>query len=734
MTPEIKVGPPELTLHQGYAILVSGPDGQIPPNEQKGLFFLDTRLISDWSIAADGVAFKLLNGGVMAPNAARVYFTNAEIKSLKGKIADSTLQLVLGRHIDGGVHEDLELVNHASETAEFNLEISIRNDFADIFEVKARNVTRRGEIQVAWSSEDETLTTTYRNKGFSRAVRIRAVDGSTPMTYANGRLSFKVKLAPGASWRACLLYDLADGDDWLPAPKPCTLQYMRTDAVRRREKWQSEVLKIDSSNRTFAATYAQAVNDMGALRLPIDGTDHIRFVPAAGLPWFVALFGRDSLVISLQSSIVHPEFALGALRVLAKWQATTRNDYHDASPGKIHHELRRGELAFFDLIPHTPYYGTADATALYLITLHSVWQSTGDMEVLKTHLGTAERCLEWIDQYGDLDGDGFQEYERRSSAGLDNQSWKDSGEAVVNPDGSMVKAPKALCELQGYVYDAWLRMAQVYDALERPEKALSLRRKAKALFRHFNEVFWSDTEGYYAYALDGDKKPSFSVASNPGQCLWSGIVPPDRAKKVAERLMRADMWSGWGIRTLSADHKSFNPFKYQVGAVWPHDNGFIAQGFKRYGFHEETCKVAEAIIQAANYFDSDQLPELYAGTQKDASNFPVQYLGANVPQGWAAGSIFALLQAMLGLQADAPNDRLYVDPALPEWLPDLVVRDLRIGKMVFDITFTRKASGRTDFKVTKGPKGAVVRRSMVAWSRQLAAKRRVPKTKAKTGS
>ena len=241
---------------------------------------------------------------------------------------------------------------------------------------------------------------------------------------------------------------------------------MSSEAARAQKLWKKSVLKVETNNDTFATAFAQAVDDMSALRLPIEGTDQMQFVPAAGLPWFVALFGRDSLIISLQNAIVHPEFARGALLVLARWQATERDDYRDAEPGKIHHELRRGELAHFKLIPHTPYYGTADATPLYLITLHSAWMCTGDRTLLTKHLDTAERCLDWIDRYGDRDGDGFQEYQTRSPVGYENQGWKDSGDAVMNVDGSLVKGPKALCELQGYVYDAWLRMAQIYDALD----------------------------------------------------------------------------------------------------------------------------------------------------------------------------------------------------------------------------------------------------------------------------
>jgi len=338
-------------------------------------------------------------------------------------------------------------------------------------------------------------------------------------------------------------------------------------------------------------------------------------------------------------------------------------------------------------------------------------------------MDTAERCLEWIDKYGDRDGDGFQEYQTRSPVGYDNQSWKDSGEAVINPDGTNVKGPKALCELQGYVYDAWLRMAQIYDALEKPDRAEALRKKAAALYEKFNADFWNEEAGFYALALDGDKKQVLSIASNPGQCLWSGIVPPQRARRIADRLMLRDMWSGWGIRTLSANHKSFNPYHYQIGAVWPHDNGFIAQGMKQYGFDAEACRVAEAITRVADFFELDQMPELYAGTQQTPGSFPVQYLGANVPQGWAAGSMFAVLQAMLGFQPDAPNGMLYIDPTLPNWMPELTVRDLKLGHQSFDIRFTRDGA-HTAFEILKGPAERVARRSMTEWDKLLRGKSR----------
>ena len=342
------------------------------------------------------------------------------------------------------------------------------------------------------------------------------------------------------------------------------------------------------------------------------------------------------------------------------------------------------------------------------MTLHAAWRATGDRELLEQNLQTAEGCLAWIDKYGDRDGDGFQEYQTRSPVGYENMAWKDSGDSVMYPDGTLVKGPKALCELQGYVFDAWMRMAEVFDALGKPERATELRTKAAALYARFNEAFWDEELGFYAYALDGDKKKVLSVASNAGHCLWSGIVPPERAKRVVERLMAPDMWTGWGIRTLSADHRAFNPYNYQTGSVWPHDNAIIAMGFKLYGFAAEAARIAHDVSVAASHFLLNQLPELYTASERTESNFPVQYIGANVPQAWAAGSVFMLIQALLGFLPDAPRKKLYVDPALPLWLPDLTVRDLRIGKHKLDMRFWREG-GETAFEVTKGDASLVER-------------------------
>jgi glycogen debranching enzyme len=710
---KVQVGPQQISLHQGQTVLITEPDGQINWPSDKGLYFFDTRVISSWVIYANGEPWKLLNGGAVTHYAARIHLTNPRIPTMDGIIPERTLGLVVSRSISGGMHEDLDITNNSMKRIRFQLEIVLRCDFADIFEVKSGNIVRRGRIITKWSQTKQQLRTVYRNGNFARAVTVTSGSRRANAVYANGRLSFEVDLDSGETWHCCLLYTLEDGKRTFPPLEDCADQHQKTHHAEALSDWLQSVLKIRCSNEEFYRLYRQALEDMAALRLPIVGTDHMVFLPAAGLPWFVAPFGRDSLIVSLQNMLIYPDFARGSLDILGSLQAREQDDYRDAEPGKILHEIRYGELAHFKLIPHTPYYGTADATPLYLITLNAAWRATGDRALLERHLETAEGCLSWIDDYGDRDGDGFQEYQTRSPVGYENMGWKDSGDSVVYPDGSLVKGPKALCELQGYVYDAWLRMSEVFDELGKPGRARELRTKAAALFKRFNEDFWDEELGFYAFALDGEKKKVLTVASNPGHCLSSGIVPPDRAAKVVKRLMAPDMWSGWGIRTLSALHPAFNPYNYQTGSVWPHDNAIIALGFKRYGFGAEAARIARDISGTASHFLFNQLPELYTALDRDETNFPVQYLGANIPQAWAAGSVFALMQAMLGFRPDAPRGKLHVDPLLPEWLPDLTIFDLRVGKHRFDIRFWRD-SGQTHFEVLKGDPKAVERRSFGA--------------------
>jgi len=700
MAIEVAVGPPLITINRGDTFVLSEPDGCITPYTDQGIYFRDTRYVSNYEIFADGERWLLQNSGAVAYYASRAYLTNPRIVTEYNEIQPATLSLILDRAVSDGIHEDFEIHNYSMRRVRFCFELSLRTDFADIFEVKAKRLVRKGNVATEWRPESSELISTYEHNGFRRSLVSRLIRSGSAATYSNGRISFLVDLQPRASWHTCCQHMFSGMEEARSGLDGCVHLLRDAESAIEREltDWKKVTTSVTTSNEDVYRLFRQSVEDMAALRLPQMGEAQNEFIPAAGVPWFVTVFGRDSLIVSLQNLIVYPDFARGALSVLGKLQASETDDYRDAQPGKILHEIRFGELAERKLIPHTPYYGTADATALYLITLCEAWNWLGDDNLFLQQQAVAKKCLEWIDRYGDMDGDGLQEYQTRSSHGYENMAWKDAGDSVMYPDGSPVRGPKALCELQGYTYDAWLRMASAFEHFGQVEEARRLRHKAADLREKFEQLFWCEQNGFYAYALDGDKKQVQTVASNPGHLLWSGIVGRERAARVVKRLMEPDMWSGWGIRTLSAQNPAYNPFSYQNGSVWPHDNGIIAMGFKRYGFAKEAAMIARDISEAASYFVFHRLPELYAGTKREPESFPVQYLGANVPQAWAAGSVFHLLRAILGLNADAHKKTLYVDPVLPHWLSDITLHKLRVGASTATLRFW-KENDKTRYEV-----------------------------------
>jgi glycogen debranching enzyme len=702
MSVEISVGPPVLTINQGSTFMVTDLNGEIDADSEAGVFATDTRFVSYYAIFANGRPWLRLSSSATTYHTARIYCMNQLFATEAGEVPEGTLALVIARTVGEGIHEDLDVTNYGRTPVQFNLEIALRSDFADLFEVKAHRFVRRGHIVTAWDERRGELTTAYSHRDFHCRFLYRLSDSGSSPAHANGRITFELQLRPGATWHSCADYVFVHGPRVRAPTRRCPRHPSDTTVDDLQRQWLHQATTLTSANEDVHRLYRQSVEDMGALRLYDHDFAPDVWVPAAGVPWFVTIFGRDSLIVSLQNMLVHAGFARGVLKKLAELQATALDDWRDAEPGKIPHEIRFGELAQAKQIPHTPYYGTADATPLYLIVLHEAWKWLGDAALLREYRDVAVRCLEWIDQFGDLDGDGFQEYRTRSPQGYEDMGWKDAGDAVVYPDGTLVKQPKALCELQGYVFDAWLRMAEVFEVLGEPERARRLRQKAFDLQAHFEARFWCEDLGCYAYALDPSKQPVRTVASNAGHVLWSGIASAEHAARVAERLLQEDLWSGWGIRTLSAHNPAYNPFSYQRGSVWPHDNGLIALGLKRYGFSAEAARVFHDISEAASHFASYRLPELYAGMSRRPGTFPVQYRGANVPQAWAAGSVFHLLQAILGLQADAPNHCLSVDPQLPPWVPEITLRGLAVGQARLDLRFWREgdhtrweASGQT---------------------------------------
>jgi glycogen debranching enzyme len=709
MALEVTVGPPVLTINNGTTFLVTELDGSITHDSDQGLYSRDTRYLSGYQLYINGQRWVLLNSGAIAHYASQTHLVNPRVVTEAGVILPGTVGLRLSRTLADALHDDLDIRNYSSKHLHFILEVLIRSDFADLFEVKAKELTRRGHIESEWKGDHQELATHYSVRDFHRRLVVR-LESDSGAVYANGRISFEIDLPPGRAWHACCKYDLVANDTVSVAHDSCSHAHETLESAHSLAHWRQVTTQVTTPNEEFYRLYRQSVEDMAALRLPRDEEHPEDLLTAAGVPWFVAVFGRDSLIASLQNIIVYPDFARGTLQRLGDLQAAEVDAYRDAEPGKIPHELRRGELAHFKRVPHTPYYGTADATILYIIALLEAWKWLGDDALFPHHKEVVLRCLEWIDRHGDRDGDGFQEYQTRSEHGYENMGWKDAGDSVVYPDGTLVKGPKALCELQGYVFDAKLRLADGCDYFGDRQMAERLRREAAELRERFDEHFWCDDIGYYAYALDGDKKPVKTIASNAGHLLWSGIVRPDRAERVVRRLLEPDMWSGWGIRTLSEKNPAYNPFSYQNGSVWPHDNGIIAMGFKRYGFAKEAAMVARDISAAASFFVFHRLPELYAGVKRETGTFPVQYLGANVPQAWAAGSVFHLLRALLGLDADAHQKKLYIDPDLPRWLPEITLHKLRVGKARIDLRFWRDGEATRHEMLAVDGKLAVERR------------------------
>ena len=452
--------------------------------------------------------------------------------------------------------------------------------------------------------------------------------------------------------------------------------------------WERGTTKAVSDHELFNLVIKRSVSDLRLLVNEGPGPNE-RYV-AAGVPWFSTLFGRDSLITAFQALAFRPQIAVETLQVLADHQATEIDDWRDAEPGKILHELRTGEMARSGELPHTPYFGSVDSTPLFLILLGATFDWTGDRAMVDRLWPNALAALSWIDTYGDRDGDGLVEYQRRSDGGLVNQGWKDSSDAIRDRTGREAVAPIALAEVQGYVFDGKRRMAGLARMRGEADLAARLDREAEALRVRFEEAFWVEDQRYYAMAVDGDKRVADAIGSNAGQCLWTGIVSPERAKDVMDRLLQPEMFSGWGIRTYASGQPGYNPIGYHTGTVWPHDTSLIAAGLKRYGFDDESNRLVSQVLEAAQRFPDYRLPELFCGFDKSDATTPVPYPVACSPQAWAAGASFLFLETMLGLRAHADRGELELThPHLPDWLGKVTLTDLRVGDASVDLLFHR---------------------------------------------
>ncbi|HSS60906.1 MAG TPA: glycogen debranching N-terminal domain-containing protein [Candidatus Limnocylindrales bacterium] len=705
---------PSVKINHGATFLVTDQQGNIPASADGdyGLYSADTRFVSRHELRLNGKRPDSVASARLSFRHARWHMIADSIAGADGDMREARVAITVDRLLSlHQMHEDLAMHTYARAPVTVLLEIALESDFADLFEVRYRSWLRRADLNTWWVGPN-SLESRYQNQDFVRRCLVRAPTLAPGIRYANGALRIPVDLEPGKEWRMCLQYDLLTTDEQLPElAERCVFEPGAEDPMGQARSWQTSVSQIEPSDIRLQFAYERALEDFAALRLHEQESSLDRWMPAAGLPWFMALFGRDSLIASIQAMIAQPAVALGTLENLAEWQSDVDDPERDAEPGKIPHELRVGELAHFGLIPHRPYYGTADATPLYLLLLAENFRWTGDVDALAPFRGTAERCLEWIDHHGDRDGDGFQEYAPRTPRGYRNQGWRDAHDGVLDESGAFPELPIGTSEMQAYVYGAKTSLAPLFEAWGDHATAARLRAEASDLRRRFIDSFWVD--GELAFLLDGRKRPVMSVVSNSGHCLWMGILDADRGRAAGRRLMEPDMFTGWGLRSLSDRHPSYDPHSYQRGSVWPHDSVIAAAGLRRYGLHQEAWTILDGLLAAVMCFEDIQMPELFAGLPRQDFAVPVPYRMANVPQAWAAGSVLHMVRILLGLEPDVPADRIYVDPALPPWCPHLELRRLRLGRHEVSITVERGSDGRHSVEADSA--GLEVVRGMPPW-------------------
>ncbi|HYO43823.1 MAG TPA: amylo-alpha-1,6-glucosidase [Candidatus Limnocylindrales bacterium] len=720
-------------LKQGNLYLLTDAFGDIHPDSRGlGLYDGDTRRLSCEILRVNGLRPVLLQAGAGGNWRGTVQMTNPRIeRNLQDKmrpeeaLASQKLGIGRTRTLTGTVLEEhVRVVNYAEAPEDVGLELELAADAADIFEVRGWSRAERGrQLPVAMRGDRVTFrydgldgTRRATHLAFaSPAVDLGAVSPDVAGSANAGwvRLAWRWVLAPGEarelSWvcwtseRATAAATRTDGtaepDEVLFPPVP----RVDTDAVGASyHAWNRSLAEIRTDNELINLALDRSAGD---LRLLInDGPQPGERYIAAGVPWFATLFGRDSIIASLQTLAVRPQLAVETLEVLASLQAQEEDPERDAEPGKMPHELRTGEMARSGELPHRPYYGTVDATPLWLILLGATWDWTGDRGLVDRLWPNALRALDWIDRWGDRDGDGFVEYQRQTTGGLINQGWKDSHDGIRDRHGHLAETPIALAEVQGYVYDAKRRMAGLARIRGETELAMRLDRDADVLRDRFEEAFWSDDQGFYAMALDGRKGRMDAIGSNAGHCLWSGIVSPERAQLVVDRMMAPDMFTGWGLRTYAAGQPGYNPIGYHTGTIWPHDVSLIAAGFKRYGHHEQANLLIGRIFQATQHFPDFRLPELFCGFDRDTTPVPVPYPVACSPQAWAAGSVFLFVETMLGLRPHASRRELELErPELPEWLAKVTVTNLRVGDDTVDLLFHRWRGGTSAEVLRKPP-------------------------------
>jgi glycogen debranching enzyme len=676
-------------LKHGDSFAVFDRFGDIRPVGlgEEGIYHLGTRHLSGFGLRIDGKR-PLLLGSTAKRESTRlaVDLTNPDLEAPKGRIPHASIHLSRTKVLwDGVCYERLTARNFGRQAVTFAISLRFVADFADIFEVRGMVRPRRGRFLPPKAIDSEVL---LRYAGLDEVIRRTRISFSVaPDQLTDREAVFRVRLPPTRAMSIDVTI-ACESDGRHPRSLPIG------EAFERARGLLPAVLaggaRISTSNALFNEWLDRSAADLAMLTTQTPQGPY----PYAGVPWFSTQFGRDGLVTALQHLWVDPALARGVLEYLATFQATAPDPQHDAEPGKILHEVRTGEMAALGEVPFGRYYGSHDATPLFVMLAAAYWRRTGDRAAATRLWPHLDRALHWMDTDADPDGDGFVDYQRRTGQGLVQQGWKDSWDAVFHADGELATAPIALCEIQGYVYAAKVGAAELAAALGYDQRASELRADADELRGRFDAAYWLDDLGTYALALDGDRQPCRVRASNAGHALVTGIAPPERAGRLAETLMADASYSGWGVRTIAAGEARYNPMSYHDGSVWPHDNALIALGLARYGFHDAAMRIFSGLFDASRHFDLARLPELFCGFTRRAGEGPTRYPVACSPQAWSAGTIFMLLQATLGLEVDAIDRQVRFRHArLPDFLDQLQIEGLRVGEATIDLALQRQPQG-----------------------------------------
>ena len=678
-----------LTLIDGKTFSSTTVSGDITPPgaPDVGFFHDDTRFLSHLELKIGGHRTVVLSSSTERTFASTIELTTGALAQISSfDLPENTVHIRRRQVISSDVLFDtLVFSNFNQAEVELLVEITYDADFVDVFQVRGCARAKSGQYYRPLFQGDSLI---FLYRGLDNIRRETVVRFQTaPEKVDNTTATWRLRLPPGAAaveLVSTISCHVEGERGWHPGRN-----FNQTLRSRREHflDWEGDSTKFRSSNEVFDEALRTCIGDFHALQIP-DGQQHII---AAGIPWFATIFGRDAIISAYQSLLLNPQLARDTLRVLARYQGKAVNDWRDEEPGKILHEYRTGEMTRSGEMPFSPYYGSIDATPLFLILLGETFNWTADEALVSELLPAALRALEWIENYGDLDGDGFVEYKRRSPKGLTNQGWKDSWDANMHRDGSVAAPPIALVEVQGYVYEAQYRMSQLLRQFGHSDRADQLKRRASELAKKIEKAFWMPNEGFYAMALDADKRQLQVISSNPGHLLFTRTVTKERARIVVQRIVQEDMHSGWGIRTLSRNERVFNPLSYHRGSVWPHDSSLIGHGMALYGFRAEVNSLLCSLYQAALNFRDYRLPELFCGVQRRERDEPVHYPVSCSPQAWASGTFFLLLTSILGIRPSAHRKELnIVNPMLPDFLEELRIRNLQIGKSRVGLDFTRR--------------------------------------------